>query len=119
VFPVAKPFLKACFVIVEDNRFALGGFNRQASLLGLSREIDQRLAAEAAAVRFNGRAEINPTRHLSNSRHQFAPRAVWYKGLVLAEPVDADGANRDREQHDQADQGEPNVDVPRHGGHQQ
>jgi hypothetical protein len=119
VFPVPKPFLKACFVIMEDNRFALGGFDRQALLLGLLREVDQRLAAEAAAVRFNRRTEINPTRHLSNSRQQFAPRSVWYKGLVFADPVDADSANRDREQHDQADQDEPNVDVPRDGGHQE
>jgi hypothetical protein len=49
---------------MEDNRFALGGFDRQALLLGLLREVDQRLAAEATAAGFNRPIEINSTRHL-------------------------------------------------------
>jgi hypothetical protein len=33
VFPVPKPLTKACFVIVEDDRFAIGRFYRQGLLL--------------------------------------------------------------------------------------
>ena len=57
---------------MEDNRFALGGFHRQPLLVGLLGDVDQRLAAEATAVRFNRRAEINATRHLFK-----VPAPVW------------------------------------------
>jgi hypothetical protein len=49
---------------MEDNRFALDGFDHQPLLLGLLRDADQWLAAEATAVRFSRRTEINFTRHL-------------------------------------------------------
>jgi hypothetical protein len=76
VFPVSEPFLKACFVIVEDNRFAIRRFNRQRLLLGLLRDVDQRLAAEATVAGLNGGIEINSTRHLLSHGHQFGPKSV-------------------------------------------
>jgi hypothetical protein len=64
VSAIPEPFLKACFVIVEDKRFALGRLNRQGLLFRLFRDVHQRLAAEATAAGFNRRIEINSTRHL-------------------------------------------------------
>jgi hypothetical protein len=40
-----------------EDGFALGGFNLQLLRLGLLRDVDQRLAAEASALRFYRRIE--------------------------------------------------------------
>ena len=139
MFPVPKPFLKACFVVVEANRFALGGLNRQPSSRSPP-DVDQRLAAKAAAARFNicvGHRCSTSSLEDKNSpssprlprcppylvgaaqRHWFGPMSIGSKVTVCAVPVDADSADRDRQQPDKADEDEASVDVPRDRGHQE
>ena len=75
VFPVPKPLLKACFVIVEDNRYALGGFDRQPLLLGLLRDADQWLAQKQQPSASTDARNRSSLASLS-ARHQFGPRSV-------------------------------------------
>jgi hypothetical protein len=51
-------------------------------------------------------------------RRRFWPIAVR-RVTVFADPVEAESADCNREQHDQADEDEANADVPRDVGHQE